>query len=326
MYRCAAICLSVSVLSLVSCTKDSAATDPGQDTTELAGRFMGQVPPERGPEVFAPGIISGGRNDGYVVETPDGQEIFFMEVVTRNNQGFATILHSTVVNGFWTKPTVAPFSGTYSDGPLAIHPDGTRLYFSSVRPIDPAESTHESNIWYVEKVGGVWGEPKSIGRPINGRNNTSGPSVTSSGTLYFTEIASDGRNEIFRSELLDGRYQEPERLPSTVNSSRQQYDSYVAPDESFLIYGAYLRPDTFGETDLYIAFRDEAGTWTQSMNMGSLVNTSGNEGTATITCDTKYIFYSKYNSAENRTDIYWFSKEYIEDLKLGKKAEKGVER
>ncbi len=281
----------------------------------LAGPYLGQTPPGKIPEVFAPDIISAEKIECYCVVTPEGNEIFFVEVVTKNNQGFATILYTRRVNGFWTKPEIAPFSGTYCDAYIAIHPNGSRLYFQSNRPIDPRESTFEWNIWYVDKTDDRWGEPKSIGKPINGRANTSGPSVTMTGTMYFTEIANDGANEIFRSELLDGLYQEPERLSAKVNSGKQQFDSYVAPDERFLIFGAYRRPDSHGETDLYISFRDETGSWSESINMGSSINSSGNEGTATITFDKKYVFYSKYNNEAKGMDIYWFSAQFVDELR-----------
>jgi len=305
----------MTIVTLTSCKKSPTASEPDTGMTDLTGRLLGQALPGKTPVIFAPGIISAGKSESYLVEAPGGDEIFYLEIVTKNNDGFATILQTKLVDGRWTKPATASFSGTYSDAPIAIHPDGSRFYFSSVRPIDRSESIYESNIWYVEKVGGTWGQPKSMGKPINGRNITSGPSVTSTGTMYFTEVGSGGRNEIFRSEFINGKYQEPEELPAQVNSSHQQYDSYIAPDESFLLYGAYLRPDTFGGSDLYVAFRDAAGNWSKSLNMGPLVNTAADEGTATITTDGKYIFYAKYNGSEKKVDIYWFSKAYIDELK-----------
>lgn len=201
---------------------------------------------------------------------------------------------------------------------MAIHPDGSRLYYQSNRPIDHSESTYTWNIWYVDRIGDNWGEPHSIGRPINGRNHTSGPSVTMDGTMYFTYMSITGNapNELYRSRYINGEYQEPERLPNSINTVVQQFDSYIAPDESYLIFNAYQRSDSYGSTDLYISFRDEDDNWSNSVNMGPAINTLEREGSATITADGSYIFYGRYNNAQqNGLDVYWFNAQFLESLR-----------
>ncbi|TFG19929.1 MAG: hypothetical protein EU530_04790 [Promethearchaeota archaeon] len=82
----------------------------------------------------------------------------------------------------------------------------------------------------------------------------------------------------------------------------------IARDESYLIYSGNSKenPDRF---DLYISFRDESGKWGQKINLGPKINTEGVERFPGISLNGK-IFYFVRDST-----IYWYSTDFIEDLK-----------
>jgi hypothetical protein len=86
-------------------------------------------------ELFAPGVISDAKRQWRITFTADGRTAYFAE-----SEGFfpatrqATIHVTRRVDGAWTEPEVAPFSGRYSDIDPFVTPDGSRLYFSSIRP------------------------------------------------------------------------------------------------------------------------------------------------------------------------------------------------
>jgi len=297
----------VLLLSIASsCGQSPAAQNP-------AGPYAGQTPPGLTPELFAPGLVSTAGDQGGVVVYPGGREIYFQVVEVRNGQVTSTIRVTRLLNGSWTSPQVVPFSGTHMDGSLAMHPDGSRLYFQSNRPIDPSESAYEYNIWFVEREGDGWSEPRSIGRPVNGRNHTGGPSVTADGTLYFTLMdLSGGHSEIYRSRLLGGAYQEPERLPDAVNALFQTCDSYVAPDESYLVFVAF--PGTGHEGNpggLYVSFRDTAGTWSAARDLRPTI-ASVEGGYATISPDGSYLFFTRrVAGGQTGTDVYWVDSDVV---------------
>ena len=104
------------------------------------GAYLGQRPPGLTPEVFAPGLISTKKREGGVVACPGGEELYFWVVEGDGENVRTTIYLTRQRNGAWTNPEPLPFSGTYVDGYIALHPDGSRLYFQSNRPIDAAES------------------------------------------------------------------------------------------------------------------------------------------------------------------------------------------
>lgn len=278
--------------------------------------YAGQTPPGLTPTVFAPGLVSGPGDQGNAVVYPGGREIYFWEVEKQAGGVTATIRMSHEENGTWSAPVVAPFSGTYMDAYIALHPDGSRLYFQSNRPIDPAESTSEYNLWYVEREGDGWSEARSMGRPINGGVDTGGASVTRDGTLYFTLMdLKGGAQNLYRSSYVGGTYQEPELLPAKVNVGFQNCDSYVAPDESYLVFTAFPRVGHEGNPGAaYIAFRDSAGRWSPARRLGPAFNAEGQPSALTISPDGGYAFFARQDpEGRNGRDVYWVSTKALTD-------------
>jgi hypothetical protein len=75
------------------------------------------------PQIFAPGVISGPGNDGSPTFSPDGNTLFF----TRSTSHWTIILESHQVQGKWSTPIVAPFSGEWP-GILSRDVPGWHLY------------------------------------------------------------------------------------------------------------------------------------------------------------------------------------------------------
>jgi hypothetical protein len=249
---------------------------------------------------------------------PGGTEIYFWLVRGGEGQGNSTIYVTRSENGSWTTPEVASFSGTWGDSYVAMHPNGSRLFFQSDRPIDRTESAFEYNIWFVDRLGDGWSEAKSIGRPINGPNHTGGASVTLDGTLYYTVMdLSSGASKLFRSEYRDGAYQDPEELPKSVNFLLQTTDSYVSPDESYLVFTAFPRQGHEGNPGaVYVSFRDEAGEWSDAQELGPSVNSVDQFGSVTITPDGRYLLFPRFNqSAGMGLDIYWIDAGVVEEVR-----------
>ena len=81
-----------------------------------------------------------------------------------------------------------------------------------------------------------------------------------------------GKEDIFMSEFVDGRFQLPEPLPEEINSTFYEFNAYVNPEENLIIFSSFGRPDGFGGGDLYISQKDDEGKWTKSKNLGNLIN------------------------------------------------------
>ncbi|MGD9344531.1 MAG: hypothetical protein PVH84_01630 [Candidatus Aminicenantes bacterium] len=271
----------------------------------LRGPYLGQKPPGMTPEIFAPGIIC--TDDKYELNSvfsPKGDE-FYYEISTTTTEEkekgkyFYIILVSKQVNGIWTKPELAPFSGEYSTMDMCFSPDGDRLYFTSDRP-NPRDPSPKNNIWYVERRSRGWSDPMILGPPIYLPEVRQGQvSLAANGTIYFRT-----GDDLYHSKCKKGKFLEPVKLSEAINSPYAEGKPFIAPDESCLLFIRYDMPESIdGGRGLYISFRKEDRSWTSAKNtniFGSLPK---------ITPDGKYFFFSRGG------DIYWVDAKIIEDLK-----------
>lgn len=209
------------------------------------------------PEIFAPGAISGPANDGAPTFAPDGNTLYF----ARANNSWGFILESHKIAGKWQQPTVAPFSGQWSDQQPAISPDGQRLVFVSMRTPATSPATgmilgRSAAIWEVDKVGSGWSEPKRLPDTVNLSPRVFKPSMAADGSLYFMAQTADAKTwRLYRSQYRDGSYLKAEPL-SFSDGIHTDVDPQIAPDESFLIFssaGRAAKDDS--HEHLYIIFK-----------------------------------------------------------------------
>jgi hypothetical protein len=296
MARCSIPGIAV-VLAALSCQPfEAPEEEAGTSFPRLTGAYLGQDPPGNTPELFAPGIVTTGMYTRDVAMTPDGSALYFGVLL-----GAVTAIVETHRSpaGTWTEPEVAPFSRDSRFFNLEPHisPDGRRFFFLSTRVDEPGpqdlRTWSNQDIWMMDWEGDRWGEPYNLGDPVNSEASEFFPSATREGTLYFTRATPDGRESyIYRSRLVDGRYQEAERLGPGVNSTSNQFNAFIAPDESYLVLCTGDRGDTLGGTDYYVTFRSADDRWSGPINMGPMVNTPGDgEFSPYVSPDGRYFFF-----------------------------------
>jgi len=253
-----------------------------------------KAPPQSPPQakLFAEGVINTDADEYGPAFTPEGKTLYFTRRVNRRDSEF--IYASRLENGKWSTPELAPFSGKYFDKEPFVTPDGKRIFFASLRPVDGVEpkNSRDFNIWFVEKNETGWSEPKHVGPAVNSPAYENYPSVSGAGTLYFAGEREGGKggNDLYRARLVNGKYEQVERLDD-LNTPNVDADPYIAPDESYLIFCS-SRSGGFGSGDLYISF-NRNGKWTEPKNLGASINTAEFEYTPLISPDGKWLFFSR---------------------------------
>lgn len=302
------------------------------------GPYLGQTLPGAQPELFAPGIVNTGISARDVTFTPDGKEIYFG--LNIGNSTYSTIFYCKETASGWSAPEVLPFANDpkFIFIEPFVSPDGKKLFFVSNKGNDFTEANRFiTDIWVTERKSDFWGEPYKLDSTINTHKSEFYPSVSENGNLYFTrEDPKTQQGFIYKSELKNGKYQPPVKLPEQINAGLARFNATIAPDESFMIVPVFGMPDSYGSTDYYISFHNDTKGWSEPLNLGSEINTASRfEYSASFSPDGEYFFFMSartkpeekekftykkfealYNSPENgNSNIYWMEADFINDLK-----------
>lgn len=295
---------------MTSGCSQSDSNDPNYNNSPtITGNYLGQVPPGAQPQLFAPEIFTEGNElHSNVVFSPDGQEVFWTLMESYPSE----ILYMKLENGVWTNPALAPFSSPFGSSDPSFSPDGNKVFFMSRASASGNSGADKENIWYVERDGNDWGDPQMLSAEINYLTVHWQVSVASNGNLYFSgcEPGSEDR-KIWFSEFVNGNYTQAQLLGNSINSYYYEGTPFIAPDESYLIFSS--RGDDLRYTDLFISYKQENGSWSQAINMGSTINSYGHDLYPIVSGNGEYLFF-----LSSRTGIlraYWVDAEIISKLK-----------
>lgn len=254
-----------------------------------AGRLFGQAPAE---PVLAPEPVLAQPGVGALAFAPDGKAVYFSET-------HVYIMESRFENGRWGDPSPLEFSKQHRNGDVFVSPDGKQMFFWSSRPVDGKMG--QLAIWVSTRTPKGWSEPVlAAPRFSNGTSGTGFPVVTANGTLYFFGDLKDtlGKADLYRARRVGGSYGEPENLGPVVNTAGAEYDAYVAPDESFMVF--VRAPAQQPAADLYISTAKD-GAWTTPRRLGPEINSEDSECCPALSPDGKHFFFT---GTRNGNGIY----------------------
>lgn len=333
----ALLCAAMAFTACTETRQSSAApeNEPGAGITSNipAAPFFGH---DGGsiPALMLPDFISSSRPDLNGTFSPDGTEFYY--ATSYPGLGSVILFTRLVPEGQWSEPEIATFSRKYRNVDPIFSPDGSRLFFTSNRPLDHnSEEEKDMDIWYVEKNGDSWNEAQNLDPTVNTAENQYHSAATFSGNIYYaTQDSASNSRDIFVAIKTPAGYR-VENLGEGVNSEHLENDPFVSPDEDYLIFTSN-RPGGLGGVDLYISYR-QGGKWSQAKNLGEPINSAFNDYASTITADNKLLIYTsgrmteswsnqhkrslavlnqKINSADNGLDnIYWVKADFIDAQK-----------
>jgi hypothetical protein len=260
------------------------------------------------PELMGENFISTPDDEFGGALSSDQKTIYFD--VTVPPHYLYTMCESHLVNGKWQKPAILPFSGLYRDSDPVLTSDGNTLLWASDRPRNGVASQN-FYIWSAKKTAKGWEKPRALDGPVNSEGSQVFASMAMNGNLYFTSDRNKGEFDIYRSKLVDGKYQPAEDLGPTINGEGiWSLEALIAPDESYLLIGSFGRQPSFGNSDLFISY-NQNGTWTKPKNLGPVINTPAREYSPRISPDGKWLIYtSEQGMQTEKRDHPFTSKEF----------------
>jgi hypothetical protein len=288
---------------------------PGSGLGELRGPWLGQPKPGIEPSEFCPDIYSTKRHTFCTAFSPDGGELFFATASPKPD--VSDLAWMRLVDGVWEKPQPAPFNSEWIDNDICMSPDGSRVAWRSWRPLPgQTEPQERSALWAADRTGDGWSEAFLI--ECDGEILRSGyPGIARSGALYFTGRTSPEEVGVYRAQRSGKQYTKRELIVGGMTTAG---DLCIAPDESYLIIACWRLPEIDGESDLYISFQSEDGTWTPLRNLGPPINNELIENCPMVTADGKRFFFFRYDRERKVGRTYWVETSLIEKARTEVKA------
>ncbi|MFH2095746.1 MAG: hypothetical protein ABIJ16_08580 [Bacteroidota bacterium] len=180
-----------------------------------------------------------------------------------------------------------------------ITSDESHLYYTARREgstggmLDPYNEYFE-DIYVSEKKQNGWSVPKNIGPPVNSETHDACVALSSDGfrmLIYRTSEDLTG-GDIYETVQTGGKWSEPVRLTSEVNSDEWlETSACYTPDEN-TIYFSSNRPGGLGGKDLYRITRMPDGAWSKAKNLGSVINTQYDDDAPFIHPDGQTMYFS----------------------------------
>jgi hypothetical protein len=274
---------------------------------KLTGPYLGQEPPGMTPKLFAPGIICTDQHEGSSGFALKGTVYIFQKFINRKCHTYIMRLKDNV----WIKPQLIPFwEQLIHNGDFVFSPDdATMLYQVKTEKPDGLVS----NIWKVSLINGEWGKRTPLPAPINTRYDESFASEANNKNLYFFSRRPGGKGkfDLYMVTYKNGKYSDPINIEE-LNTEHHEWDPYIAPDESYLIFCS-TKSGGLGGDDFYISFKTSKNKWSKPLNMGDKINSPRSDNRPYVTHDGQYFFYT--SSKRGNRDIYWVDIKFLDQFR-----------
>ena len=276
--------------------------------------YLGQDPPGMTAKRFPPDSLLGNSNwwwHGSPIFTADGLEMFWTEYVKYSPSiELATLFNMKVENNNWGAITHPSFGNVnYFENNPVLSVGGDTLYFFSTRP--------GGLFFLTTRTATGWSQPAPVYIPTpSGCGIGMQFAVNRAGDLYIeVSIPPSAPPDIYVSRLRNGSYHMAEKLGSEINSEYFEGFPYIDPDEEYLIFASNKPGGYGGQFDNYICFKTGDSTWTNAINMGNEINSTG-AWFATVTPDKQYLFFNSWKPGDQGYNPYWISAAIIDSLRL----------
>ncbi len=279
--------------------------------------YLDQEIPGDTPVLFASGIVNTDSVELNAVFNRNMTEFYFTRIIN----GSFVIHQSKRVEGKWSSPEAIDMhpgvEGLTMAVDMTLSPDGNSMYFLGKIPTDSSWDIYTS-----QKKDGEWQPASKVPAPISTDEYAElYPVVVDDGSMYFISDRPGGvgRRDVYRAQYLgNGEFDTPVSLGPTINSEMGSGDTFVAPDESYLIYGTSRE-----ENGMHVAFKKD-GEWQEPIYLGEPINTEVTDFCPYVSADGKFFFFSRRYSDPPESgwdgvtegEVYWMDIKPI--LELGK--------
>jgi outer membrane protein OmpA-like peptidoglycan-associated protein/tetratricopeptide (TPR) repeat protein len=194
-------------------------------------------------------------------------------------------------------PLGAPVNSPFADHVPVLNSRGDLLVFTSRRG-SPASGTGQGkekegkeDVYFSRWQEGAWEAPQKFAAPINSASHEAALALSADGKeLYLYKDYKGGGIYVSR-QTPAGQWSEPEALGAPFNSAGYEPSISLSDDGQYAFFSSD-REGGLGGLDLYVAFRQPDGLWSEALNLGPAVNSPFDEDAPYIDSKNNVLFFS----------------------------------
>jgi len=228
------------------------------------------------------------------------------------------ITRRSAIDQPWSKPVnLGPtVNSPMTDWHPCVSPDGSTLIFQSDRP----GGLGDFDLWQVpiipiqeQTAGFTFGAPANLGPKVNTAYHEVFPCISSDGLeLYFgsdrpggygsadNRSGGYGSSDIWvaRRATTSDLWGKPVNLGPKINTKASETPTCISSDGLELYFidwpEPYRRPGGYGNSDIWVSRRaSKSDPWEEPVNLGPPVNTSDDEGDASISANGLTLYFCR---------------------------------
>lgn len=123
-------------------------------------------------------------------------------------------------------------------------------------------------------------------------------------SMYYTQMKV--QMDFLGEQLGDVRSIQKEKLKTPLNEFKLQYFPVLTADGEQILFTKRDGTGNFDKEDIFTAYADGEGNWTQPKSLAQSINSAFNEGTCSVTADGKILIYTSCDASDSQgsCDLY----------------------
>lgn len=247
-------------------------------------------------------------------------DYFSIDAVAISDSGYPIIadidLPELLSKGIVTERLDEKVNSEYNELNPLLSPDGKTLYFSRRNhPENIGGVNDKEDIWYSELgADGKWTLAKNMGPQFNNEQPNFINAVTSAtpdgkAVLLLLGNKYMGKGKMLAgvsiSDNVGGKWSNPKPVNIENDYNYNEKANYFLSNTRKSLLLSVEREDSRGGRDLYVSFAKNDSLWAEPLNLGSIVNTAGEESAPFLASDDKTLYFSSNGfSGYGGSDVY----------------------
>lgn len=161
------------------------------------------------------------------------------------------------------------------------------------REIYLTRRTHQEDLYYSQNLNGQWMPARPL-TTLNTPDNEGAMAISGDGrTLVFTSCQRPegvGSCDLYYSNRTDTGWSEPKLIPN-INSRYWDSQPTLSSDGRAIVFSSE-RPGGYGGKDLWLSAKNAQNEWIRPVNLGSNVNSPGNEENPFLHTDEFTLYFT----------------------------------